>query len=153
MPSRRSKFPFRISLSIQASFAKSLVRVLVVRFKIQVALNQQRPRERIVADSVAAHPRIYQRQRQQKQDQHDPRREFRTNRDTVISIVVLTLQQKATRSERRNTFHGRPPTRVRWRECLNIVPLTGIASPVALSARSSWVGKSAAGMLSSGRVA
>src|SRR5258705_13703943 len=151
MPSRRSKFPFRISLGIQSSLAKSLVRVLVVRFKIQVALNQQRPRERVVADSVAPHPRIYQRQRHQKQNQHDPRREFRTNRDTVISIVVLTLQQEATRSERRNTFHGRPPTRVRWRECISIVHLTGIASPAAFSARSSCVGKSAAGKLSWGR--
>src|SRR6266404_2534846 len=97
MPGRRSKLPFRISPGIQSSLTKSLVRMLVVRCKIQVALNQQRPREGVVADSVAPHPRIYQRQRHQKQNQHDPRRKFRTNHDTAIPMVVLTLQQKATR--------------------------------------------------------
>src|SRR5882724_91514 len=143
MPGRRSKLPFRISPGIQSSLTKSLVRMLVVRCKIQVALNQQRPREGVVADSVAPHPRICQRQRHQKQNPHDPMRKFRTNRDTLTSIVVLTLQPKATRSQRRNTFHGRALTLVRWRVYLSMVHRTVL--PVRRIQRSSsWGGKSAA---------
>jgi len=56
-----------LSIRVEPRLAKTFVGVLVVRGEVKVALNQERTGESIIADAIAAHPRVKERQRNDQQ--------------------------------------------------------------------------------------
>src|SRR5438477_8813564 len=82
---------------IQPSFAEALVCVLVIRCEVQIPLSQRSARKRIITNSVAAHPGVCQRQRNQQQNYQDSRGK---SRDYGFSwkYLVLPLNHLATRA-------------------------------------------------------
>src|SRR5215475_3610384 len=69
MPSRGAEIGSRLARFIQASFAETRVCVLVIGGEVEIVLNQNGARVRIIAHTVAAYPRIYQRQRQNENNE------------------------------------------------------------------------------------
>ena len=69
VPGESAKSVLRPPVLVYAGIAKAGVRVLVVVREIQVVLDQRGTRQRIVADTIAVHPRIQKGQRKQKEDE------------------------------------------------------------------------------------
>ena len=59
----------RNSVFVESGVAKTRVGGLVVVLEIQAVFDQQRASKCVVADTVAAHPRIEERQREKKQEE------------------------------------------------------------------------------------
>src|SRR5262245_11349358 len=59
----------RLTGFVKAALTKTGVGVLIVRYKIEMVLDQQRTSERVIADAVAADPRIRKRECEQKEQQ------------------------------------------------------------------------------------
>ena len=57
------------AIFVETRIAKSGVSGLVVALEIELVLDQQSARKRVVADTIAANPGIHQRQRHQENDQ------------------------------------------------------------------------------------
>src|SRR5215475_2958885 len=54
---------------VEPPFAKTYIRVLIVRSEIEIVLDQKCACKGVIADSVSAHPRIHQWQRAHEKEQ------------------------------------------------------------------------------------
>ena len=58
----RSKIGFGLAVFVEARLAETIVGMLIVPGEIETVLNQWSASKGVVADAVAAHPRIQERQ-------------------------------------------------------------------------------------------
>lgn len=76
-----------IALGVQPGLAETLVRVLIICREIQIVLYQRSPRKRVITDTVAAHPWIYQGQRNDQQEQEYARSKSRLANCLGLRVV------------------------------------------------------------------
>ena len=96
--SNRSKRRFRIAVGVQMRLAESFVSMAEVGRKIEIMLDQQRACERVISDSISAHPWIQERERHKQQQQQD-KRKFRGDSRSVAGFNLL-FHYRATHLQR-----------------------------------------------------
>jgi hypothetical protein len=60
---------FRVTELIQPALAKASIRVHIVLFKIKIMFNEGRPKKCVIPDTIAAYPRVDQRQGEEKKQE------------------------------------------------------------------------------------
>src|SRR6267143_4309897 len=64
----RSKIGFGLAVFVEARPAETIVGMLIILGEIETVLNQRSASKGVVADAVAAHPRVQERQREKKKN-------------------------------------------------------------------------------------
>ena len=64
---RRSKIGARLIVFVEARAAETLVGVAVILREIEIVLDERSARKSVIADAIAANPRVQQRKREKKE--------------------------------------------------------------------------------------
>ncbi len=109
---RRAKDRFCISIFVETRVAKTRIRGVVIRREVEIVLNQDGARERVVADTVSAHPRIDQCQRHHEESEQPAirsagKRSFCRRGNFIVgrhSFMVAQFRRRHIYSSRETRF-------------------------------------------------
>src|SRR6266550_7373251 len=101
----RSKIGFRLAVFVEARSAETVVGMLIVPGEIETVLNQRSASKGVVADAVAAHPRVKKGEREKKKKNEQALRFTRAAKRRGAEILL-----GHDRGTRRKLFLPRLPS-------------------------------------------
>src|SRR6266513_1310775 len=84
----RSKIGFGLAVFVEARSAETIVGMLIVPGEIETVLNQRSASKGVVADAVAAHPGVEERQREKKKNDEEALRFTRATKRRGAEILL-----------------------------------------------------------------